>query len=267
MGKSENDDVGSLSGSWRSIDAVKTSLGILETLRKQDGAGVTEVANRNGISKSCAHSHLATLYDEEFVVKDGDEYRLSLKFIGYGEDAKQAISTYGFIQNEADKLAEQTGEAISVVIEEHGRAVFIYMAYGDAAVNTAASVGHRKHLHCSAAGKAILAQLSDERVDRIVAKHGLPAYTDNTITDREILFDELQEIRERGVSFDDEEAIIGMRCVGSALTNQQGELLGGISVSGPVSRMHDERHREEIPEMITNTANVIKVNSSNVRNS
>lgn len=247
---------------WRTIDAVQTSFRILEELRQSNGAGITELANELDISKAGVHSHLATLQQNEFVVKDGDEYRLSLRFLDYGEAAKTNIEIYDIVREEIDMLAERTGEVAQFMVEEHGWGIYICKRRGASGVKTASYVGDRKHLHCTGVGKAILSSLPEERVETIIDEHGLPAMTENTVTDREELLDELAEIRDRGVAFDEEEILEGLRCVAVPVSNQEKGLLGAISVSGPTSRMKGERFREELPELVTDTANVIQINAA-----
>lgn len=249
-------------GSWRTIDAVETSIRLLETLRDMGGAGVTELADETGVSKAGVHSHLNTLRENELVVKNGDEYNISLRFLDFGEYAKQNLHIYDLVEAEVHKLAHQTDEVAQFMVEEHGWGVYTHKARGENAVQTRSYIGNRKHLHCTAVGKAILSELPDERIDEIVDKNGLPGNTENTITTRDELFAEVAEVRESGVAFDDEEALQGLRCVAVPVKDQRGELLGAISVSGPTNRIKNERFSEELPEAVKNTANVIQINAA-----
>lgn len=246
---------------WRTIDAVRTSCVILEELCRSNGAGVTELSNRLDISKAGVHSHLATLEQKEFVVKDGSEYRISLRFLDFGEYAKQNVEIYDVVREEVDILAEKTGEVAQFMVEEHGWGIYIYKRRGESGVQTASYVGDRKHLHCTGVGKAILASLPHERIEEIIDRRGLPAATKQTITDRETLYDELESIRSRGVAFDDEEILPGLRCVAVPVSSQRKGLLGAISITGPTSRMKGTRFTEELPEKVSNTANVIQINA------
>ncbi|MFB6270828.1 MAG: IclR family transcriptional regulator, partial [Halobacterium sp.] len=138
--------------------------------------------------------------------------------------------------------------------------VFVHRAKGDRAVHVDTYAGKRIYLHGAALGKAILAHLPEERVDAIVDRHGLPALTENTITDRDVLRDELADVRERGMAFDDEERLDGLRSVAAAVTSPDGDVLGAISIAGPTTRLQDERFREEIPEVVRSAVNVIDLN-------
>lgn len=244
----------------RTVDAVQTACDVVDALQTLDGSGVTELADHLGLSKATVHSHLATLRQNEYVIKDGEVYRLSLRFLDLAEEVRDRLGIYEIVQDELDDLADETGEIAQFAVEEHGRAVYLHKAMGENAVQTASRVGTREYLHCISLGKAILAHLPRERVEEIVERHGLPEQTENTITDRDALFDELDAIRERGYAFDNEEKIQGLRCVASPVHDVRGAVLGAVSVSGPSSRMEGDRFRNELPDRVTRAANVIEIN-------
>lgn len=245
----------------RMVQAVNTSCRIVETLHELGDAGITEVANRLDLSKAAVHSHLSTLEANEFVVKEGSRYRLSLRYLGIGEAVRRLNELYSTGQSEVENLAKQTGELAHLVVEEHGCGVFIYRAGGEDAVWVKVSQpGRRDYLHCTAAGKALLAELPEERVEEILERHGLPAITGQTITDKTELIEQLTEIRDRGWAIDDEERVDGFRGVAASILGDQGKLVGAISVSGPVGRLNGTVLEETIPEKVTNAANVIEIN-------
>lgn len=242
------------------VGATETSLRILETLKGLDGAGVTEVANRLDLPKSTVHNHVSTLLRNEYVVKEGNTYRVGLQFLEFGEYIRNRMPIYDVARPEVERLADETGELSNLLVEEHGKGVYLSRAEGNKAVQLDTYAGMRVHLHCTALGKAILAYLPEERVREILDTHGLPKRTETTITDEEELFDELEGIRERGYARDTEERVAGLRCVAAPIRNLDGNPLGAISVSGPTSRMKGERFEEEVPEDLTSTANVIELN-------
>jgi len=251
-------------GSGRRVNAVQTSCDIVLKLRELDGAGVSELAAELNRSKATIHSHLTTLLDNEFVVKRGDTYAISLRFVDIGEYAKDQVDIYEIAKEEVERIAEKTGEVAQFMVEEHGRGVYLHKACGENAIQTASYTGNRKDLHCTSLGKAILSQFSEEHIDHIVDKHGLPPRTENTITTRDNLFEELETIRERGVAFDDEEVLQGLRCIAAPINHPTGKIQGAISVSGPTSRLKGDRFREEFPEVVMGAANVIEVNATQV---
>jgi DNA-binding IclR family transcriptional regulator len=248
----------------RQVQAVRRSCKILEKLRERDGAGVTELAMELGCSKATVYSHLNTLVDEEFVDKRDNVYEVSLRFVDFGEYAKNGVDIYDIVTEEVERLAEETGEVAQFMVEEHGRGVYLHKTRGENAIQTASYTGTRKDLHCTALGKAILSKLPRERVEEIIEQQGLTAYTLNTITSREGLFAELETIREQSVAFDDEEVLEGLRCVAAPVDHPDGDIQGAISISGPTTRFRGDRFREELPEYVRGAANVIEVNAVQV---
>lgn len=242
------------------VKAAKTTFRIIDTLRELEGAGVSELADRLDMPTSTIHDHLQTLEHEEYLVNENGHYYVGTRFLELGEQARNRKKVYTVSRPQVDELAIETGEHANLLIEEHGRGVFLYKARGADAVQLDTHAGMRVPLQTTALGKAILAHRPTDEVDAILDRHGLPRVTENTITDRETLFEELSEIRERGVAFDDEERIQGMRCVAAPVTDSDGRSIAALSVSGPKSRMLGETFNEEVPNRILRSANVVEVN-------
>lgn len=247
-------------GEPRTVGAVHKAVAIIELLQERNGLGITELASELDLSKATVHHHLTTLLEHELVVKHDTQYKLSLRHLDLGETVKSRLGYYEVVRQEVDDLAEETGELAQFATEEHGRAVYVYKAQGDKAVQTASTIGKREYMHCISLGKAILAHLPEDRVEEIVDMHGLGGFTSQTITSREELHATLEQIRERGYAIDDEEKIEGLRCVAAPVLNGS-EVLGAVSISGPSSRMRGDRFEEELPEVVQRSANVIEINA------
>ncbi|GAA0259527.1 IclR family transcriptional regulator [Haladaptatus pallidirubidus] len=245
----------------RTVQAVQTTLDIIEYLQETERAGVTEIANELGHSKGTVHSHLTTLKQNEYLVSKNGEYSLSLRYIDFGETVKDRLGIYSVITDELNDLAADSGELAQFATEEHGKAVYLYKVRGENAIESASTIGRREYLHCISLGKAILSQFPDERVHEVLDMHGMHAYTQKTITDRADLFEELGAIRERGYAIDDGEKIRGLKCVSAPVLGSGDDVLGAVSVSAPSRRMTGERFEEELPQMVQRSANVIEINS------
>lgn len=244
----------------RTVDAVQTTCDVIDALQQLDGAGVSTLSRHLDLSKGTVHSHLATLLENEYVVKRPDGYHLSLRYLDLAEYVKSRFGQFDVIEDELMDLAEKTGEIAQFATEEHGRTVYLCKAQGTDAVQTASRPGMREYLHCVALGKAILAMLPRKRVEEIVDRHGLVSRTENTITSREELHSQLEKIRERGYAYDKEEKIEGLHCVAAPVTYSNGEVFGAVSVSGPSTRLEGELFHEELPTIVTRSANVIEIN-------
>ncbi len=242
------------------VQASLTTLRIVEALKRRDGAGVTELADHLDIPKSTVHNHLQTLKECEFVVHENGTYRIGLRFLDFGQFVWERVELVQAARNEADRLAEETGDLAHVMVEEHGLGVFVYQTGGDRAVNTNLHVGKRVHLHQTGLGKAILAYLPDDERDEILDQHGLRRRSEETIVDRDVLLDELEETRRRGYAVEDEEWIRGLRSVAAPVRDKNGYPIGSLSLTGPLSRMRGERYEETIPDRVQSAANVIELN-------
>lgn len=248
------------------VRAVDHAFAILRELYDEDGASLAELAARVDLSKSTIHSHLQTLEGLGYVTRRGSEYDLGLRFLTFGGYVRDKDRLYQVAKEGADELAEKTGELAAVSTEAAGENLYLYQAEGPNAMSLDSHVGARLPLHCTATGKAILAELPDERVEAILDKRGLPAATENTITDREALYDELETIEERGIAFDNEERIAGMRGVGSAIVHGEcGTVIGAIGITGPTNRIAGDKYETEIPELISSITRMVEINVTYAR--
>jgi DNA-binding IclR family transcriptional regulator len=109
-------------------------------------------------------------------------------------------------------------------------------------------------MHCRAAGKVMLANYPQSKIERILDRHGLPKQTENTITNKEELHDALSSIKEEGVAFNHQESIYGLRAVAAPIFRNE-DVIGAISIPGPAKRMSGDYFREEIPALLQNATN------------
>lgn len=241
------------------VQTTEKSLQIIEALKQEQGARITELANKLNMGKSVVHNHLSTLEEHGYVINQSNTYKLSLKFLDHGGNIRNEMDMFRVAEPEVNKLAEESGELVNLLVEENGRGVILYRAKGEKAVDLDTYVGKYVDLHTTALGKAILAQLPEGRVDEIINQHGLPEVTKRTISDRSQLFDALDTIEQRGFAIDDEERLEGLRCVAAPIRFSE-ESVGAISISAPVARMTDNWDENEYVHQVCGAANVIDLN-------
>jgi DNA-binding IclR family transcriptional regulator len=242
----------------RGIKSVETCFDIVNVVTESDSATLTDIAEELDISPSTVHEHLRTLEERGLIVQTREGYQLGLKFLDYGTRAKErkAISTVA--EPLLEELADETGEYVTLLVEERGYGVIIDRAAGRRAIEPIGKVGRHISLHCIASGKAILANLPNHRVESIVEKHGLPEKTANTTVDREELWAELDAIRNQNLAFEDEEIADGIRAVGAPIVCE-GRVQAAIDVSGPANRMQNEKLRDDIPDLLLGAANELEL--------
>lgn len=248
----------------RRIQSADRVCDILEHLRETGGTTVSELADAVGLSPGTAHTYLATLESRGFVRKYDGEYRLGLELLPYGEHVRLQNDLYRAAKAELHRLAHGSNATAHLMTEYDGRLVVLHEAFGEDAIGTEFHPRKRErpqtHLHCTAAGKAILAHMPDYRVAEIIHDHGLVSYTPSTITDSDELAAELEVVRERGFALNDQEQMQGIRAVGAPILYDGEHVLGAVSLSGSASNWSGNRFREEFPEKVMRAANAIEVN-------
>lgn len=240
------------------VKSARKIFDIVEGLEELEEAGVSELADHLDLAVSTVHDHLTTLVELGYVQKVDQTYRLGLTFLRLGENARYNLEAYPLVEPYLEKVADETGESAWFVVEEDGLAVYVAKARGEVGVETANRVGRRSKLHYHAGGKAILAHLPRERVEAIVDQHGLPGLTENTITDLETLFEELEAVRDQGYAQNDNEEIVGTRSVAAPILVED-RVLGAISVGGPANRLKGERFERTFPDLVSGMTNEIEL--------
>jgi DNA-binding IclR family transcriptional regulator len=248
----------------RKIQSVAKACELVELLRERSGATVSELAAETDLSPGTVHTHLATLREANFVVQRDNEYRLGFELLTLGEHVRHHQALYRAAKEQVDQLAEETGECAHLIIEHDGQMYALYERFGPEAVGTEYHDRKREqplnHLHCTAAGKAILAAMPPEQARETLERRELPRLTEHTTTDVEELMSELDEIRRRQYALGDEEQMHGIRAVGSPVTLPDRENIGAIAVSGPAARLPDDPLRESFAEKVIQATNICEVN-------
>lgn len=224
------------------VQALDRGINLLEVISSNSELSLSDLAQRVDLPSSTTHRLLATLQKRGFVQFDETAQTWSI-----GIEAFRVGSTYLAQTNLVEaarktmrNLMEQTGETANLAICEGGDVVFISQVETHKPIRAFFRPGSRSPMHASGIGKALLAGMRPQEVEKIVRLKGLPDFTPKTFTQIENLFTELEATRKRGWSYDDEERYIGMRCIAASIHNEHGEVTAGISISGPTVRFSDD---------------------------
>ena len=183
------------------------------------------------------------LEQHRLVVKNPEtgRYRLGLRLYELGSRAIDGLDLRGRARPYLDRLQAEFGETVFLCILDEGQVFYVEKVESQQSVRTACTVGSRAPAYCTAVGKAMLAELPEAEVAKVVRRWGLKPITANTITTASALKEELKAVRARGYAIDDEEKEEGLRCVSAAVRGHSGKLFAAMSVSGPAFRMTKER--------------------------
>ncbi|WP_158589397.1 IclR family transcriptional regulator [Halococcus sp. IIIV-5B] len=243
------------------VQSIERADTILTILKDRDGARLMELEDELRLSKGAIHSYLATLEQCGFVRKEGTTYKIGFKCLDLGGYVREGEPVYQAGREGVDELAIESGELLGIIREWEGRCLWLYQTAGTNAMPMDSRLGARLPMHCTASGKALLAELTEGRVREIVDTHGLTRWTANTVSSQEELFDQLATIRKRGIAFDDEERIDGLRGIGTAVKSD-GEVIGAIAMSGPVNRLRGDRYWDELPDQLARIQRTIEVKAT-----
>jgi DNA-binding IclR family transcriptional regulator len=185
--------------------------------------------------------------DEGLVWKDHYErrYFLGNQLVKFGNKVQLNSTLIKLARKPMHELREEIDETVFLAVIESNKQVIIDSIESNQALRTSVALGTKDYLHYTSLGKAMMAFMREERVNEIIKSGALEQRTENTITDQEEFTKELRRIRQRGYAVDNMEHSKWVRCVGAAILNHAGEVLGAISVSGPPSRLKIE----DIPEI------------------
>ncbi len=238
------------------IQSVDRAARILKALSSGTAhLGVTELSTRLHIAKATVHGLLRTLEKQELVEQDPEsgKYRLgpAMLLLGNAYLDNHELRSRSFVW--ADSLANRVGEAGRVGVL-HGRSVLIvhHVFRPDGSVQIL-EVGASIPWHACALGKAIGAQLDRDRRRSLLAGP-MPRLTGRTLANPHEMSEALDEIAERGVAFEDQEAIVGEAEVAAAIVDHRGHPVGAIGVAGPADRLLGEQRTEAIALAVRDVA-------------
>ena len=220
----------------RTEDGLKTteiSLQLVELLVELNGATLGDLADETELARSTVHTHLQTLAQYGYVVRNNNNYHVGLKLHHLGDYARKQHEVYDIAKRTVTELADETELEVDFTVEENGRTVSLYDVTNYSDTPSFLVDGRLFHMHNTASGKSILAEYPRSRVEEILDQWGLPAETDNTTTTREELFEDLERIRERGYAINDEEAVEGLWAVSKVVKDPLGRVCGSLNVCVP----------------------------------
>lgn len=234
------------------IQSVDRALSLLLAIAELGGeTTLSTLAARTGLNISTCHHLLATLTQRGFVAKSVGRrgYTLGARILFLSQACLQ-VELPRRAQRFIDRINQVTGETVHLAVMQGDELVTIIKREARHAVRVdTGTLGKSSAAHATSTGKAILAWLPEDEIRRIVSMQGMRAFTPNTITDYTALIEELRLVRRNGFAIDREEFQPGVVCIGTAIRDHSGAVVGSISASAPTMRA-DEQHlalmREEV---------------------
>lgn len=225
------------------ISSVDNALRLLLIFRDQQVIRVTDAGEALGVGRSTAHRLLATLQHRGFVEQDPDTraYRAGPALAEIGLAIVREDGLREHMRPFMERLRDEVNETTQLVVLQGVQSLFIETVESHRPVRTASRVGITMPAHCLSGGKALLAEQPPKRLHKLYPTLQLPSATAASLTTREALEAELDEVRRRGyaTNFGESEEEIGS--IGVAVHDAEGRPRAGLAVSGPLSRLNGSR--------------------------
>jgi len=225
------------------VQSLGRAFGIIEEIaRNRDGIGLAELSKRVGLHNSTTFHLVKTMVSLGYVrqMKDSKRYRIGRPLFALAASALDELEMTSLATPILEDLSRGTGESAHFSVRMGDAVVVLARTSGPGAFQLTDRVGVVRPAHCTALGKVMLAALSDDQLERFLARAELKGHTPNSITSADELRREITEVRRAGMAIDNGEFDAEMRCVALPVRDFSRAVIGALGVSGPVWRMSTE---------------------------
>jgi DNA-binding IclR family transcriptional regulator len=214
------------------------------------------------LSTSTTFRQLATLVYYRYVQRDevSNQYRLGIACLELARAYREGDDLRRIALPELERLRDDTRETVHLAVLDQMEIVYIEKVQGLHAIGLMGSrVGGRAPAYCTGVGKVLLAHQPSPVIKQYFMRRKLQRYTENTIVSFRALSAELESIRCQGYALDHGEHESQVRCVAAPIFDMNGEVIAGLSISGPADRMEPIEHNQKMIESAKQTANRISI--------
>lgn len=227
--------------------ATERVLNTLESFLKQEGEiGLVELANLSKLNIATTHRVASILVKRGYLNqhKKRAKYSLSAKLLEFTPFIKSITKIADIAFPFLVELNKQVNESVIVSVLDRNEAVNIEHVDSSQNLRFTSRAGARLPLHSTAVGKILLADMTEEELEKFLDNKGLTYFTENTITDPDRLRAELAAIRREEIAMNEEETELGVKCIASPIKDGSGKVVAAVSISGPSARLNSYRMGE-----------------------
>lgn len=222
-----------------SVGVISKVLLILEALQNSSvGLGLKAVCDATGINKSTAYRFLRHLEREGYLLRtEAGTYLIGPRLAQMSACASRSATLQAVARPILAELWRSTHETVNLGVIDHGTLLYVDVMESPHEFRLVSRIGTRRSLHVAALGKVLTAFLPTSEYERALSGIVFQRVTPKTITNMVLLRAELDKVRRQGYAVDNEEALLGCRCVSAPILNNDKVAIGALSVAGPVSRV------------------------------
>ncbi|MCG6976732.1 MAG: IclR family transcriptional regulator [Acidiferrobacterales bacterium] len=225
-----------------SIQVIDRSARLMEAIAAANGpASLKILSAESGLHPSTAFRILGSLIKVGFVERDSaGHYFIGRKISRLANSVRRGVDVREEARDIMEQLRDEIGETINLTVREGDEVIYVERATPNRMMRVEQVIGSRAPLHVTAVGKLMLGELGNSFVRGYSERTGLKAYTPHTRSSLNDLIEDVHEATAKGVAYDNEEAEIGVGCIGVLIRDSAGEVVAGLSVSAPIERRKDE---------------------------
>ena len=229
-------------------------LSLMEAMsRLSEPARLQDLARELKMNSSTVLRFLAALQHRGYAARDIDtgRYYLTFKLCGMAQSISSNMSIRNISLPFLRSVSRVFEESANLAIEYDMSVMYVEVVNGPSKTLVSTQrIGNIAPMHCTGVGKLLLQNYTATQMEQMIAVKGLPRYTASTIVTPQRLMEEVEEAREKGYAFDNEECEPGVRCIAAPVRDYTGLVVAGISVSGPSTRMTDEHIFSNLPQLL-----------------
>ncbi|WDV44236.1 IclR family transcriptional regulator [Clostridiaceae bacterium M8S5] len=228
-------------------NSLDKALGLLKYFTKDNPIrGLSEVARLSSVPKATVYRLFNTFEKNGYLMKvdvsgKQNQYKLGMKFLELGLLVSDSLEIKDIARPFMVELRDSINEDVQLAIRDKDQAIYIEKLTCSHSIRLYTRIGRRARFNAGACPRVLLSFLEDEEINKILKNEQLIKYTDNTIIDKEKLWDKIKESRKNGyaISFGEMEPYtIG---IAAPIFDYTGKVIASISAAGPQQRFTDER--------------------------
>ncbi|WP_163192571.1 IclR family transcriptional regulator [Clostridium thermarum] len=221
------------------VQSIERAIDILDYLAQHPkGCGIGELSKNLALSKSTIHRIITTLKHKEYVIQnmENEKYQLGMKVLSLSSSIINNMDFIDIAKPYINDFANKVGEVIHLTIPDESFTNIIYVdkvtpENSGRAITMSSNIGKKAPIYCTASGKLLLSQHTDDKIRALLKDVSFVKYTENTINSIDVLIDEIHEIRKNQYSFDNVEYDNGVICMAVPIYDKANKIIAAISLS------------------------------------
>jgi DNA-binding IclR family transcriptional regulator len=212
---------------------------------------LVELSELTGIPKPTVFRLLSSLEAAQFIERtaDNQRYTVGLRVFELGNVYLANLSIERILSPYMQRITQKHNIACNLAILDDGQVVYVASTNTSGPFQYAPIIGYRHYIHCSALGKALVIDMPDQEIQKILETRGMPSLSLHTITEPEKYLADLDKARKQGYTVDDQEGAVGIYCLGVPIRNKSGAVVAAMSVSGPSPQYTKDVKKEIIQDL------------------